>query len=224
MSYLSFSRSHPVRPSVVVARRLRRDPPILQRRLHDPAAVELAHRGAVDLLPGRAALGDFRYAILLLAAFYLLLRHEHVAASGVQVNADHVSGTQPGKAAARCALRRCVEDRGAVRGARLPAVADGWQGVYPALDELVGGLHVDDLGRAGPAEGTGAPDHQYGVLVDAEVGVVDALVVVVRAVEHDGATLEDALVILGAEVAGAELLGDHTRFDDSEVEEVARED
>src|SRR3712207_9350437 len=34
-----------MRLSVVVARCLRRDAPILQRRFQDPAAVELAHRG-----------------------------------------------------------------------------------------------------------------------------------------------------------------------------------
>jgi hypothetical protein len=61
-----------VPPSVVVARRLGRYVAVLQRRFQDPAAVELADRGAVDLLPGRAALWDGRDT-LLLAAFDLLL-------------------------------------------------------------------------------------------------------------------------------------------------------
>ena len=44
-------------------------------------AVEAADGGAVHLLPGRAALGDGR-GFLSLAAFYLLLVDERVAASG----------------------------------------------------------------------------------------------------------------------------------------------
>src|ERR671910_497917 len=57
----------------------------------NPIAAELAHRGAVYLLPGRTALRDWRDAILLLAAFDLFLGQEHLAASGVQVDAEHVS-------------------------------------------------------------------------------------------------------------------------------------
>src|SRR5215218_6631511 len=90
-------------PSVVVARRLRRDVPILQRRFQDPAAIELAYRGAVEFLPGRAAL-RYKWGALLLAAFDLLVRHQHVAAPGVEVDADHVAGSQPGQTAAGCAL------------------------------------------------------------------------------------------------------------------------
>src|SRR5215218_1124574 len=196
-------------PSVVVARRLRRDVPVLQRRFQDPAAVELTHRGAVDLLPGRAALRYRRDALLALAAFDLLVRHQHVAAPGVEVDADHVAGSQPGQAAAGCALGRGVEDRRAVGGAGLPAVADGGQGVYPAFQERVRRLHVDDLGRARPTDRAGAPDHQDGALVDAQVRIVDALVVVVGAVEDDRAAFEHAGV---AEVARAEVLGDHARL------------
>src|SRR5215211_3159650 len=181
-------------PSVVVARRLRRDVPVLQRRFQDPAAVELAHRGAVDLLPGRAALRDRRDALLALAAFYLRLRHQHVTAPGAQVDADHVAGPEPGQTAAGRALVRGVEDRRAVGGAGLPAVADGGEGVYPALQERVRWLHVDDLGRARPPDRAGAPDHQDGALVDAQIRIVDALVVVVGAVEDDRAAFEDALV------------------------------
>src|SRR5918995_223263 len=143
-------------PSVVVARRLRRDTPVLERRLQDPAAIELAYRVAVDLLPGRTALRDWGDAFLL-AAFDLFVGHEHVAAPLVEINTYGVVGAQPGQAAARGALGRGVEDRGAVRGAGLPAVADGWQRVDAALDERVGGLHVDHFGRAGPADGPRAP-------------------------------------------------------------------
>jgi hypothetical protein len=49
-------------------------------------------------------------------------------------------------------------------------------------------------------------------------------VVVVRAVEDDRAPLEHVLVGRIFQVALAELVRDHTGFDDSEVEEVAGED
>src|SRR4028118_1549101 len=61
------------------------------------------------------------------------------------------------------------------------------------------------------------------MLVDVQVGIVDALVVVVRALEDDRAALEDPLVPRLAQVALAELLGDHAHLDDSEVEEVPGE-
>src|SRR4028119_1385020 len=47
------------------------------------------------------------------------------------------AGRPPGRAAARGALGSGVQDGGAVRGARLPAVADGGEGVDPALQERV---------------------------------------------------------------------------------------
>src|SRR5918993_517003 len=107
--------------SVVVAGGLRGDAPVLQGGFEHPAAVELVHRGAVDLLPGRLAFGEVGDTFLPLAAFYLLLGDEHVAATRVQVYADGVSRPQPGQAAPDGALRRGVQDRGAVRGTRLPA-------------------------------------------------------------------------------------------------------
>src|ERR687885_2333543 len=101
------------RSSVVMARRFRCHVSILKRRFQDPTAVELAYRGAVEFLPGRAALRDGRDA-LPFAAFDLLFGDQHVAAPGVEVDADHVAGSQPGQTAAGGTLRRGVEDRGAV--------------------------------------------------------------------------------------------------------------
>src|SRR5215208_5279975 len=212
----------PEDPSMIVPGCLCGDTSVLQRGFDDPAAVELIYGGAVDLLPGRLALGEVRDAFLLLAAFYLLVGDQHVAASGTQVDADGIPCPQPGQAAAYGALRRGVQDRGAVRGARLPAVADGRQSVDTTLEERVGGLHVDDLGRARPPYGSRAPDHQNGGFVALEV--VDALVVVVRAVEDDRATLEHVLFGRISQVALAELVRDHTGLDDSEIEEIAGED
>src|SRR5215211_2118853 len=215
---------YPKDPSMIVAGCLRGDAPVLQGTFEYPAAVELIHGGAVDLLPGRLALGEVRDAFLSLAAFYLLVGDQHVTASGAQVDTDGIPRPQPGQAASRGALRRGVQDRRAVRGARLPAVAYGWQGVDPTLEERVWGLHVDDLGRARPPDGSGAPDHQNRALVDVEVRVVDTLVVIVRAVEDDRASLEYVFVGRISQVALAKLLRDHTGFDDSEVEEIAGED
>ena len=65
--------------------------------------------------------------------------------------------------------------------------------VDAALEQMVGRLHVDHLGRARPAERPGAADDQDAVLVDLERGVVDPVVIIVRAVEHDRAALEHAL-------------------------------
>src|SRR5919107_1645974 len=211
-------------PSMIVAGCLRGDAPVLQGTFEYPAAVELIHGGAIDLLPGRLALGEVRDAFLSLAAFYLLVGDQHVTASGAQVDTDGIPRPQPGQAASRGALRCGVQDRRAVRGARLPAVAYGWQGVDPTLEERVWGLHVDDLGRARPPEGSGAPDHQNRGFVDVEVRVVDTLVVVVRAVEDDRASLEHVFVGRISQVALAKLVRDHTGLDDSEVEEIAGED
>ena len=58
------------------------------------------------------------------------------------------------------------------------------------FQQRIGRLHVDDLGPAGPADGSGAADHQDGAFVDAERGIVDAGVIILRAVEHHRAALE----------------------------------
>src|SRR5918993_430767 len=99
---------------MIVAGCLRGDATVLQCGFEYPAAVELTHRGAVDLLPGRLALGEVRDAFLPLAAFYLLLGDQHVAASGTQVDADGIPCPHPGQAAPGGALRRGVQDRGAI--------------------------------------------------------------------------------------------------------------
>src|SRR3954454_23252946 len=106
-----------------------------------------------------------------------------------------------------------MEYRWAVGRARLPSITDSGQGVDPTLEERVRGLHVDDLGRARPSEGAGAPNHQDGILVDAQVGIVYAVVVVLGAVEDYRPAFEHALVAGFAEVALAELLGDNARLD-----------
>src|SRR5215213_8887000 len=58
----------PEDPSMIVPGCLCGDTSVLQRGFDDSAAVELIYGGAVDLLPGRLALGEVRDAFLLLAA------------------------------------------------------------------------------------------------------------------------------------------------------------
>src|SRR5215218_5463606 len=60
-------------PSVVVSRSMGGDSAVFERGFEDPAAVEPVDRGAVDLLPGRLALGELGNTFLPLATFYLLL-------------------------------------------------------------------------------------------------------------------------------------------------------
>lgn len=48
--------------SVIVAGRLRRDAPILERHFHHTAATELADRRAIQFLPGRRTFRRWRYA------------------------------------------------------------------------------------------------------------------------------------------------------------------
>jgi hypothetical protein len=59
------------------------------------------------------------------------------------------------------------------------------------------------------------------VLVDLERRVVDALVIVLRPVEDDGAAFESVEVLRVRQVALAELLGDHAGLHDGAVEQVA---
>src|SRR5215204_2359225 len=84
-SYQHFSSS--ICSSVVVAGCVGGDAPVLQRGFEYTTAVELIHGGAVDLLPGGLALGELRDAFLPLAALYLLIGDQHIAASLIEVDA-----------------------------------------------------------------------------------------------------------------------------------------
>ena len=60
------------------------------------------------------------------------------------------------------------------------------------------------------------------MLVDLEVGIVDARAVILRAVEHDGPALDTVLVARDFEVGAAEIVGDDRGLHDRGVEQVAR--
>ena len=74
------------------------------------------------------------------------------------------------------------------------------------LDQVGGRPHVHHLGRARIADRAGAAHEQDAVLVDVERRIVDAVVIVLRPVEHDGPALEGLGIVRVGEVAVAELL------------------
>jgi len=62
------------------------------------------------------------------------------------------------------------------------------------------------------------------VLVDPKRRIVDAAVIILRPVEHDGAAFERTRILGIGEITIAELLGDHARFHDRGIEQVAAQD
>ena len=68
--------------------------------------------------------------------------------------------------------------------------------MHALFQELAGRAHIDHLGGARIAQGAGAAHEQDRVLVDAELRVVDTLVIVLGPVEDDRFRLE-GIGILG---------------------------
>ena len=61
-------------------------------------------------------------------------------------------------------------------------------------------------------------------LVDFEIGVVDAVMIVFRSLEHDGAPFEGVRVARVRQVHATEVFGHDARLHDGGVEQVARQD
>ena len=101
-----------------------------------------------------------------------------------------IAGLEQRESAVGGGFGRRVQDRRRARGAGLAAVADAGQRQDAALDQRGRRLHVHDFGAAGIADRAGAAHEQDAVLVDVERGIVDPLVVILRALEHDGAAFE----------------------------------
>src|SRR5471030_2715850 len=198
-------------------------PTIWYSQFHASAVFHLSDGATVDFLPRRLTGGNGRNAVLL-ALLPLRLADLHIAAAGVQIDADTVAGAQPGKATTNRALRRRIQYRRAVRGAALAAVTQRRQRIDDALDQRIGRLHVDHLVRTGPAYRAGAAYHQHAVLVDVQRRIVDAGVIIAGTVEHDGAGFEDVLAARRAQIAGAKSVRDHAGFHDGEVEQIALQD
>src|SRR6185295_8244310 len=202
--------------SVIVAWRLARHAPVLHSELHRCAPIELTHRGAIQLLPWRGALRHRGHSRRL-ATLDLLVRYQHVAAPRSEIDANHITGTQPRKPATRRAFGRGVEDRRTIGGPRLTTVADRRQARDALFQQCIRWLHVHDFRGARPTERPGTSNHEDRALVDAERRIIDAGVIVARAIEHHSATLKG---FVPGEEATTEISRDHTRLHDREVEQV----
>ena len=191
------------------------------------ALVELGHHLALDLLPRRLALGIGEPAVLGergAALVQLRVRDQDIGGAFLQIDAHPVAGLDQRQSAARRGLRRSVQDRGRAGGARLPAVADAGQRVHAFLEERRRRLHVDHFRPARVADRPGAANEQNAVFVDLELRVVDAVVIILGAFEHDRPALERVRVFRVGEETGAELLIDHARLHDRVVEQIAAQD
>ena len=153
----------------------------------------------------------------------LVVGDEDIGGALLQVDAHAVAGPEQRQPAADRRFRRGVEDRGRARGARLAAVADAGQRMHALLDEIGRRLHVHHLGTAGIADRTGAAHEQDRALVDALRRVVDAGMVVLRPVEHDGLAFKGFRIARIRQVAVAELLRNHAGLHDCRIEQVAFE-
>ena len=80
-----------------------------------------------------------------LAALDLLIRYQHVAASGNEIDTDHIPGAQPRKPTARGTLGRGIENGRAVRSPRLTTIADGRQARDTTLQQRIWWLHIHDF-------------------------------------------------------------------------------
>ena len=182
---------------------------IARREFQARAGGLLAHGRAIELLPGRLVgrIGEAAFCLQFGAApLQLLVGNQDVGAALVEVDANHVAGLEDRKPAVGCGFGRGVQDRRRARSAGLAAIADTGQGQDAALDQRRGRLHVDDLGAAGITDRTGAAYEQDAVPVDIERGIVDTVVIILRALEHDGTALERVRILGIDQVAIAEFL------------------
>src|SRR5690242_2973936 len=192
--------------------------------LHAGAGGLLADGVAIDLLPRRLVRREAESALRLqlgMALLHLIVRDQDIGAALVEIDADLVAGAQDGEPAIGGRFRRGVENRGRARGAGLPSVADAGQRKNAAFDQRRRRLHVHDLGAAGIADRAGAADEQHAVLVDAKRGIIDAVVIILRALEHDGAALPGIWLLGIAEIPVAEFLRNHAGLHDRGVEQIA---
>ena len=196
---------------------------VQRRRLQTGARVVLAHHAAADLLPRRLAMQRRRRPGGA-AGGQLLVGDYHVHLAGVEVDAHPVAGLQQGEATAHGRFGGDVEDARAAGRAGLAAVAHRRQGTDAGFQEGGGRLHVHHLRAAGVADRAAVADDEDAALVDAERRVLDAVVVVLRAFEHDGAALEHVGRARLAKKAAAELGVDDADLHHRAVEQVAGQD
>ena len=168
--------------------------------------------------------GDRRRRLFGQAARDLRLIDQRVARRRVQIDADHIARPQPCQPAARRAFGADVENGRAVAGARLASVPQCREPLRALPDQRVGRLHVDHFGAARPADHARTPDDEDAVFVDLKIGIVDPVVVIVRPVEHDRARFEHTFLPRSRKIALAKLVRDDRGLENTEVEQVARQD
>src|SRR5271154_5331889 len=147
------------------------------------ALVELGHHLALDLLPRGLALRILVAPMLSErrpAFVELSVRDQDISRALLEIDAYPVARLEERQTASRRGLGGGVEDRGRAGGAGLPSVADAGKRVDALLDERGRRLHVDDFGSARIADRAGPADEQDAVLVDLELRVVDAVVIILR--------------------------------------------
>src|SRR6516225_262111 len=158
---------------------------IFHRHLENGAGSELTNMLPVYFLPGRLIdqLGrlDGPPALRKFG-----VGDEDVGATTLQVDADAVARAHQGQTPADGGFRRCIEDRGAARGPALSSIANTGQLGYAAPHQGVGRKHVDNLSGAGITDGADKAHDEQTILVDPKRRVVDAAMIILRAIEHDG--------------------------------------
>src|SRR5580700_2502885 len=174
--------------SMVVARHTHRlrQTLVLNRGLQHHAFVELRHHLPLDLLPWRLALGIGEPTTLgegCPTLVQLGVRYQDVGRALLQIDAYPVAGLDQRQSPSRRRLRRSVEDRGRAGGAGLPAIANARQRMHAFLEKRRRRLHVDHFGATRIADRPRAANEQNAVLVDLELRIVDAVVVVLGSLE-----------------------------------------
>ena len=149
-------------------------------------------------------------------------RQQHIHLARVEIDADAIAGLQQRQAAAHRRFRRDIQDRRRTRRAGLPPIAHRRQRPDAALQHRCWRLHVHHFGAARITHRTAIADDQHRLLFDAEIGILDAVVIVLRAFEHDRLALEDIRPIGMRQEALAEVLVDDADLHHRAVEQIAR--
>ena len=105
----------------------------------------------------------------------------------------------------------------------MTTIADAGQRRHALLQQIIRRTHVDDFGGTGIADRANATHEQQAMLIDLELRIVDALVIILRPVEDDGTAFERHRVLRVRQVAAAEFVGDDRGFHNRAVEQVTLE-
>ena len=186
------------------------------------AVRELAHVLAVEFLPGRLV-GQVGLFPISFAAGEFFVADEHIGRAGVEVDPHAVPGFEKREAPSDSGFGRRIEDGRAGRRAALTPVANAGQFGNAGLHEPVRREHVDDFGRAGIAHRPAIAHEQHGIFVNGQRGVIDAVVIILRAIKDHGRALPGVFIAFALEVSFAKVVADDRGFEQARVKEVAAE-